>query len=74
MWVVLFLHLVCAAEAGHFTHQWSVHLDGGDPVAAQIADKHGFVNRGKVSYAIIFFVIISIAENYEMKLYRLENT
>jgi hypothetical protein len=49
MWLVLFLHLVCAAEAGHYTKQWSVHLEGGDSAAEQIADKHGFVNRGKVS-------------------------
>jgi hypothetical protein len=53
-WLVLFLHLVCAAEAGHYTKQWSVHIDGGDPVADQIADKHGFINRGKVSYVAIF--------------------
>ena len=32
-----------------FTDQWAVHIEGGDPVADLIAQRHGFVNLGKVS-------------------------
>jgi len=31
-----------------FTDQWAVHIEGGDPVANQIAQRHGFVNLGKI--------------------------
>lgn len=37
------------AADGHYTHQWAVHIPGGQHVADQIAAAHGFVNMGKVS-------------------------
>lgn len=33
---------------GHYTPTWAVHVEGGDEVAALVADEHGFTNLGKV--------------------------
>ncbi|XP_059486972.1 furin-like protease 1 isoform X2 [Neocloeon triangulifer] len=54
MWLVLILHVVCAAEARHYTQQWSVHISDGD-AADQIAQKHGFINRGKLFDDVYIF-------------------
>ena len=32
-----------------FSDQWAVHIEGGDPMADLIAQRHGFINLGKVS-------------------------
>ena len=37
------------ADQRLFTDQWAVHIEGGDPVADLIAQRHGFINLGKVS-------------------------
>lgn len=34
---------------GHYTPTWAVHIPGGDHVAQQVADDHGYVLLGKVS-------------------------
>lgn len=34
---------------GHYTPTWAVHIPGGDHIAQQVADDHGYVLLGKVS-------------------------
>lgn len=34
---------------GHYTPTWAVHIPGGEKVAQQVADDHGYVLLGKVS-------------------------
>lgn len=31
-----------------YTDEWAVYIDGGSHVAEMIAEKHGFINLGKV--------------------------
>ena len=33
-----------------YSNEFAVHIPEGDVVAETLADKHGFVNRGQVSY------------------------
>lgn len=33
----------------HYTHQWAVHIEGGEQVAEEVARDHGFTNHGLVS-------------------------
>ena len=35
-----------------FTNDWLVKIEGGPSVADLIARKHGFINRGQVSYIL----------------------
>lgn len=37
-----------SSESIIFTNQWAVHVTGGDRVADDIANRHGFINLGKV--------------------------
>lgn len=35
----------------HFTNSWAVHIENGDhKIADEIAEKHGFINYGQVSW------------------------
>lgn len=43
---------------GHYTPTWAVHIPGGDHIAQQVADDHGYVLLGKVGdeqFKFIFF-------------------
>lgn len=37
-----------------YTNTWAVHIPGGQEVAEQVASKHGFINYGHVSSAVLF--------------------
>jgi len=41
--------LILAGPARAYTNQWAAHIDGGEGVAKQIAEDHGFRYLGKVS-------------------------
>lgn len=51
-------------QAGHYTSTWAVHIPGGDHVAQQVADDHGYVILGKVSgfncVLLLFHLLILI--------------
>lgn len=38
-----------------YTNTWAVHIPGGPEEAQQVASKHGFINHGHVSHALVFF-------------------
>lgn len=40
-----------------YTNTWAVHIPGGQEVADQIANKHGFINYGHVSLKLVLFDI-----------------
>lgn len=40
---------------GHYTPTWAVHIPGGDHIAQQVADDHGYVLLGKVSSKTYYF-------------------
>ena len=46
--VLWFIPLCFAAEKAEFSNSWAVEVDGGRMVADEIANKHGFINRGQV--------------------------
>lgn len=37
-----------------YTNTWAVHIPGGQEEADQVANKHGFINYGHVSYKLVF--------------------
>lgn len=39
-----------------YTNTWAVHIPGGQEVADQVANKHGFINYGHVSSVCLFFL------------------
>lgn len=41
-----------------YTNTWAVHIPGGPEEAHQVASKHGFINHGHVSHALVFFPFI----------------
>jgi hypothetical protein len=41
---------------GHFTNTFAVHIPDGEAVAREVAEKHGFHFRGRVSKMIIVFL------------------
>jgi len=43
--------LTLGGRARAYTNQWAAHIDGGEGVAKQIAEDHGFRYLGKVSLA-----------------------
>ena len=46
---VFVLVQVCLSEDHHlFSNSWAVEIKGGSHVADQLAEKHGFINRGQV--------------------------
>ncbi|CAH0562213.1 unnamed protein product [Brassicogethes aeneus] len=42
--VINFQNLISA----HYTHQWAVHINGGQDVADEVANDHGFINHGLI--------------------------
>lgn len=38
-----------------YTNTWAVHIPGGQEVADQVANKHGFINYGHVSSVCLVF-------------------
>lgn len=40
---------------GHYTHHWAVHIpEGGSEQVERVAEEHGFINHGKVSWRELF--------------------
>lgn len=37
-----------------YTNTWAVHIPGGQEEADRVANKHGFINYGHVSYKLVF--------------------
>lgn len=33
---------------GHYTHEWAVHIDGGEPAVQEVAHRHDFDVMAKV--------------------------
>ena len=36
-----------------YTNSWAVKIEGGDEVANEIAETHGFINRGQVRWFML---------------------
>jgi len=49
------LVLIEIVQSSRYTDKWAVKIQGGENVASDLADKHGFVYLGKVSYIGIKF-------------------
>ena len=47
VYTVLVLEFCYAAI---FTHDWAVHIEGGEHVAKEVAERYGFHYNGQVSY------------------------
>lgn len=43
----------------HYTDTWAAQIPGGDEVAHDVANQHGFRVLGKVSFSFMFFVIFA---------------
>ena len=71
--LVILVHLLCnefvtsvscdelfdaVGARGHYTHQWAVHIPGGDEVAQQVATDHDMFLRGKVRLLFLNYVLI----------------
>ncbi|XP_049818358.1 furin-like protease 1, isoforms 1/1-X/2 isoform X2 [Aethina tumida] len=39
----------------HYTHQWAVHIEGGEQVAEEVARDHGFTNHGLIFEDLYMF-------------------
>lgn len=53
---------------GHYTPTWAVHIPGGDHIAQQVADDHGYVLLGKVSSKILLlllFLVVGVIIKYQ---------
>lgn len=54
---------------GHYTPTWAVHIPGGDQIAQQVADDHGYVLLGKVSSSLFnFYFTVCCCFKWSMKI------
>lgn len=37
---------------GHYTNTWAVHIPGGNEIADTVAEEHGYLNLGQVSFPL----------------------
>lgn len=54
IWTVIAFDVVvhCKVQQAVYHNQWGVHIPEGDAVAEELAAKHGFINRGQVSFIL----------------------
>jgi Peptidase S8 pro-domain len=46
--LLIFTAVLLRCTAQHFTNQWAVNIEGGEDVAKQLAERHGFTYVDKV--------------------------
>lgn len=51
--LVLMTSLQRYCMADHYTNHWAVHIEGGEDVARQLAEKHGFTYVDKVRSRVV---------------------
>lgn len=49
----VFSYVICILNAEEYSNRWTMQIDGDKHEADRLAEKHGFVNLGKVSLVLV---------------------